>query len=214
MQLGLGGYDVDYLTAKESYCVSWVGEDSESGIHRSEISICSALNNNDCLLRHLDVGKQMSHCIADLEFREGVRYVAKVFIVNNVGLSTEVFSDGFVVDTTPPFTGEIIYINSPKTTDEESAETFTHSQISVQWNGFWDKESGIRTCYACVGTRPGECNIKNFTDARNSTSFIFEDLPLLQGKTYFVSVKAENTAGLTSDVQTSDAVVVDKTGMN
>ena len=44
--------------------------------------------------------------------------------------------------------------------------------------------------------------------------FTFEDVQLIQGETYFVSVKAENRAGLTSDVKTSDAVFVDKTGTN
>lgn len=212
MQLGLGDNDIGYLTAKEDYCVSWAAVDLESGIHRSEISICSELNTNDCLLWRLDVGNQTSLCIADLEFKEGVRYVAKIRTENNVGLYTELLSDGFVVDTTPPFMGEIIYTDIPKQTEEDTAEIFTNSQITVQWNGFWDKESGIQTCYVCVGTQPGECNIKNFTDVRNATSFTFQDLPLLQGERYFVSVKAENRAGLKSEVKTSDAVVVDKTG--
>lgn len=212
LQLGLGDYDVDYLTAKEDYCVRWDAVDTESGILRNEISICSEVNNNDCLLHSLDVGNQTTICIADLELREGVRYVTKIYTVNNVGLSTELFSDGFMVDTTPPLMGDVIFIDSPRKIEDESAETFTHSHIAVQWNGFWDKESGVRNYYICVGTQTGECNIKNFTDARNSTSYTFQDLLLVQGERYFVSIKAENRAGLTSDVKTSDAVVVDNTG--
>ena len=186
--------------------------DAVSGILKSELSICSDINPSDCLLQGFDVGNQTFICIADLEFKEGVKYVTKVRTVNNVGLSTELFSDGFLVDTTPPFIGEILYIHNPWASLNEAEKTFTHSKIAVQWDGFWDDESSIRTYYICVGTQPGKCNIKNFTNARNATTFTFQNLPLIQGETYFVSVKAENKASLTSDVKTSDAVIVDKTG--
>lgn len=212
LQLGLGNSDVDYLTAKEDYCVSWDAMDAESGILTSNVSVCSDLNNNDCPLHSLEVGNQTSICISDIEFIEGIRYVTKVSTENDVGLSTELFSDGFVIDTTPPVLGEVIPPDKQKTTNGETAKTFTHSEIVVQWNGFWDKESGIRTSYVCVGTQPGQCNIKNFTDARHSTSYTFGNLPLVQGATYFASVQAENRAGLRSDVKSSDAIVVDKTG--
>ncbi len=138
--------------------------------------------------------------------------MTRVRAKNNIGLSTELYSDGFVVDSTPPLIGEIIYTKSSSPVVKEAEEQFTHSIIAVQWNGFLDKESGIRTSHVCVGTQPGECNSKNFTDVGNSTSYTFHDLQLVQGTTFFVSVKAENGAGLTSDHKTSDGIVVDKTG--
>ncbi len=214
MQLGLGDGDVDYVTAKDSYCASWDVVDTESGVLKSEVSVCSELDVNDCLLYDSDVGNQTFICVADLEFKEGVRYVTKILTENNIELSTELYSDGFMVDSTPPFMGEIIYIESSSPVVEKAEQQFTHSLIVVQWNGFWDKESGIRTSYVCVGTQPGECNNKNFTDVRNSTLYIYQDLPLVHGEAYFVSVKVENGAGLTSDVKTSDRIVIDKTGEN
>lgn len=212
LQLGLGDGDVDYLTAKDNYCVSWDAVDPESGILNSKVSVCSELNTNDCLLHNLDVGNQTFVCVADLEFKEGIKYVTKIRAKNNVGLFIELYSDGFVVDSTPPLMGEINYLESSSPIVEDATEQFTNSLIAVQWNGFWDKESGIRASYVCVGTQPGGCNSKNFTDVRNSTTYTFRDLPLKQGETYFVSVKAVNRAGLTSDVKTSDGIVVDKTG--
>ncbi len=214
LQLGLGDGDVDYLTSKDSCCVSWDVVDAESGLLKSEVSVCSQFDVNDCLLYDLDVRNQTFICVADLEFKEGVRYVTKVLAENNIGLSSELYSDGFVVDSTPPLMGEIIYTENSNPLVEEAEEQFTHSIIAVQWNGFWDKESGIRTSYVCVGTQPGECNGNNFTDVGNSTTHTFHDLQLVQGETYFVSVKAQNGAGLTSDVKTSDGIVVDKTGEN
>ena len=212
MQFGLGDRQIDYLTAKDSYCVSWDSMDSETDVLNSEVSVCSELDTHECVLYNLDVGNQTFICLADLDFKEGLKYVTKIRVKNNVDLFAELYSDGFVLDSTPPFVGEINYLGSSNPIVKEAAEHFTHSQIAVQWNGFWDKESGVRTTYVCVGTLPGDCNIKNFTDMRNSSTITFQDLLLIQGQTYFVSVKAENEAGLTSEVQTSDGIVVDKTG--
>lgn len=214
MQLGFGDKDIDYLTAKDSYCVSWDGVDSESGVLKSDVSVCFVLDINNCLLHNLNVGNKTVICVADLEFKEGIKYVTKIRVENNVGLFTELYSDGFMIDSTPPFIGEIIHMGSSRTSFEEASEqiTCTHSLIAVQWKGFLDKESGVRNFYVCVGNQPGECDIRNYTDVRNSTAYTFHNLTLVQGETYFVSVKAENRAGLTSDVKVSDGILVDKTG--
>lgn len=214
MQLGLGDKDIDYLTAKDSYCVSWDGMDSESGVLRSEVSVCSELDINDCLLHNVNVGNKTVICMADLEFTQGIKHVTKIRLENNVGLFTEFYSDGFVFDSTPPFVGEIFHMDSWRANFEEASEqiTFTHSLIAVQWRSFLDKESGVRNFYICVGTQPGECNSRNYTEVRNSTTYTFQDLTLVHGETYFVSVKAENRAGLTSDVKVSDGILVDTTG--
>jgi len=214
LQLGEGDHDVDYFTSKDKVCTGWNVVDSESGILKSEVSVCSALNTIDCLLCGLDVGNQTFICMTDLEIKEGVKYVTKVRAENNAGLTTELFSDGFVVDSTPPLEGELTYIESSNPIVKEAAEQFTNSLIAVKWNGFWDKESGIQAYYVCVGTLPGKCNSKNITNVMDSTTYTFQDLQLVQSKTYFVSVVAENRAGLTGDVKTSDGIVVDRTGMH
>ena len=215
MQLDLNDNDdVDYLTAKDGYCVRWNVVDSESGVFKSYVSVCSEFNINDCLLNSLDVGNQTFICVADLEFKEGIKYLTKIRAENFAGLSSELYADGFVVDSTPPSIGEITYIDSFSTMIGEATQHFTHSIIAVEWNGFWDKESGVLTSYVCVGTQPGRCNSKNVTNVGNSTTYTFQDFPLVQGETYFVSVKVENGAGLTSDVKTSDGIVVDRTGIH
>ena len=212
LQLRLGHNDIDFLTAKESYCVKWDVADTESGIRKSEVSVCSKTNPEDCLLQGFDVGNQTSICVSDLEFEEGFKYVSKIRTENKAGLFKELFSDGFVVDTTPPFMSEIVYTHK-SWTSLKGFQVFSHSQIAVQWDGFLDQESGIQRSYVCLGTTPGKCNIKNFTAMKNDTYCIFEDSLLIQGETYFISVKAENKAGLTSEVKTSNAIVVDKTGI-
>lgn len=212
LQLGSPFVDKDYITAKDAYCVSWETVDPESGVLNSEVSVCSAINVNNCLLRNMDVGNSTIICIAELDCQEGVEYVTRIRSTNMVGGVSELSSDGFVVDSTPPIMGEVIHVeNRPPL--EESSQTFTDSGISVEWSGFLDKESGVKKYHLCVGTQPGECNVMNFTDVGNSTSYTLQDLPLVQGEMYFVSIKAENRAGLTSDVKSSSGVAVDKTGI-
>ncbi|XP_022799532.1 uncharacterized protein LOC111337483 [Stylophora pistillata] len=179
---------------------------------KSEVSVCSELDSNDCLLRNLDVGNQTFICTADLDFEGGIKYVTKIKAVNLVGVSTEVFSDGFVLDSTPPLMGEVFFAETSKSTIEGVTKYYARSLISAQWRGFWDKESDVHTSYVCLGTTSGECNTRNFTMVQNSTAYTFADLPFLQGETYFVSVKVENGAGLNSDIQTSEGILFDQTG--
>lgn len=214
LQLDNNDHDVDYFTSKDSVCIGWNVMDSESGVLKSKVSVCSALNTIDCLLYELDVGNQTFICVADLEIKEGVKYVTKVRAENQAGLTTELFSDGFVVDSTPPLIGEVEYTDSSNPIVKKAEEQFTHSLISVKWNGFSDKESGIRAYNVCVGTQPGECNSINMTKVTDSTTYTFHDLQLVQSETYFASVVAENRAGLTSDLKTSDVIAVDKTGIH
>ena len=157
----------------------------------------------------MDVGIRTTICIADLEFQEGVKYETRIRSTNIVGLASELSSDGFVVDSTPPVMGEVTHVENPPL--EESSQ-FTSSGISVEWNGFLDKESGVRTYHLCIGTQPGGCNVLNFTDVGNSSSYSYHDLQLVQGEMYFVSIKAKNRAGLVSDVKSSTGVAVDTTG--
>ena len=117
MQLGSQLVDKDFITAKDAYCVSWETLDPESGILKNEVSICSSINIDDCLLNNMDVGIRTTICIADLEFREGVKYETRIRSTNIVGLASELSSDGFVVDSTPPVMGEVTHVENPPLED-------------------------------------------------------------------------------------------------
>ena len=209
LQINKTERDLDFITAKDQYCVSWETADLESGVLTSQVSVCLATSRGDCLVHATDVGNRTTICIADLEFHEGVEYAATVRVTNNVGLSTEMSSNGFMVDSTAPSMGQVLHNENPTVEGEQ----FTDSLISVEWYGFWDKETGISKYFVCIGTQPGECDVRNFTEVLNSTRFSFEDSALLHEETYFVSVVAENRAGLRSVVKSSDGVIVDKTGL-
>ena len=201
-------FDVDFITAKDQYCVAWEVADLESGIILSEVSVCSTLDPDDCLVQRSNVGNRTSICLADLEFQDGVEYAATVRVSNEVGLSAERSSDGFMVDSTPPSVGEIVHIENPSV----EGEHFTHSVISVTWEGFLDKESGVLGYSVCVGTEPGQCNIRNSSEIVNETRMAIAVSDLAHLETYYVSVMAENHAGLRTTARSSDGVSVDKTG--
>ena len=79
--------------------------------------------------------------MADLDFKGGIKYLTKIRAVNLLGVPAEVFSDGFVLDSTPPLMGEVFFAEMFKSTIEGDTKHYTRSVIAAQWRGFWDKES-------------------------------------------------------------------------
>ena len=99
MQLGQGDFDKDYISAKDQYCASWDAFDSESGVLKSEIAVCSAINSDDCVQQFLDVGNKTFVCIANLQFKDGVQYMTTIRSTNKVSMRirgvASMFGQGF-----------------------------------------------------------------------------------------------------------------------
>ncbi|EDO42273.1 predicted protein [Nematostella vectensis] len=203
--------DTDYLTSAIEYCAAWVSGDDEAGILRSELSVCSTLNPNDCLVKSNDVGNRTLVCVSNLEFVEGVKYTTTIRITNNVGLTATKSSDGFILDTTPPIMGDVEHTETESDPRERSSRRFTSSGVSVKWRGFWDKESAVEKYHVCLGTRQETCDVTNYTTVEGVMSYSFVGLALSHNTKYFVSVEAENSAGLRSPAVSSDGVLFDDT---
>jgi hypothetical protein len=149
--------------------------------------------------------------MSNLKLLEGVKYVTTVRVTNNVGLSTTRTSDGFLLDSSPPITGEISHTtNASDSLDFHNR--FTSTDISVRVHGFWDRESLISKYYICLSKLSGSCNFVNFTDIGNLTEYTFKGISLQHNTKYYVSVIAENEAGLRSSIASSDGVLMDATG--
>lgn len=131
-----------------------------------------------------------------------------------VGLTTVQSSDGFILDSSPPYIGSISHIENAAINIEGTLQHFTASVIAASWRGFWDPESIVDHYLLCVGNKPESCDFMNYTTTGNQTSFQSSKLPLEHSQTYFVSLIAVNKAGLQSSVISSDGVTVDKTGMS
>jgi len=179
---------------------------------RSEVSVCTALDDKNCLVKSADVGNRTLICMSNLAFIEGVKYVTIVRVLNNVGLASVGKSDSFVLDSTPPVSGQILIGKNVSEDEERPEEIFASSSIDVSWDGFWDKETLISKYYICLGNQSGSCDVVDWKDVGLQTSYRFENVDLVHGSTYYVSLVAENQAALKSIVTSSQGIVIDKTG--
>ncbi|KAK3735001.1 hypothetical protein QZH41_001674 [Actinostola sp. cb2023] len=95
--------DIDFLFGDDDVVVNWLGfKDDESGIKNYEVAICDARNLTNCPQQFTDVNNVTSIKITGLDLESGTMYVAKVKSTNYAGLQTEVSSNGFTVDFSPP----------------------------------------------------------------------------------------------------------------
>lgn len=129
-----------------------------------------------------------------------VFYVA-ARVLNGAGTwSQPTVSGPLRIDNTPPTT--------PVVTDDGVYWTNT-SNLHASWIS-QDPESGIDHYTYCVGTTPNSSDIIPWTDTVE-TSIILTGLSLINGQTYYFTVRAVNRAGLVSDVGFSDGIKVDST---
>src|SRR6185436_18315420 len=110
-----------------------------------------------------------------------------------------------VVDNTPPPAGTVFDGPGADIAVQNSTTT-----IVANWSGFVDPLSGILKYEVAVGTTPGGVQVEDFVDVGTATSASRGALPLVEGTTYYVTVRATNLVGLQS-VGTSDGVKIDLT---
>jgi chitodextrinase len=132
-------------------------------------------------------------------------YWFKVQAFNGNGIGT-VFdltvSTVTLPDTVP--SSNIALVNDG--TGEDIDSTQSSSELSANWTESVDNESGISRYLYAIGTTPGETDLVGWTSTSDGTitSVTETELPLVEGVTYYFSVKAENGAGLLSNVTSSD----------
>jgi hypothetical protein len=82
--------------------------------------------------------------------------------------------------------------------------TFNGTQLQANWANALDMNSGIATYYYAIGTFPGGTDVVAWTNNGNNTSVTATGLTLIHLQNYFVSVQAEDGAGMRSPVSFSD----------
>ena len=104
-------------------------------------------------------------------------------------------------DSTPP--------SAPVVIDDGTYST-EQSALHASWSAV-DPESGISRYEYAIGTSAGAQDVLAYTDAGTATEISQRGLPLINGQTYYVSVRATNGAGLVGEVGASDGIIVDYT---
>jgi hypothetical protein len=144
--------------------------------------------------------------VTNLSLRPGHRYYATVRTTNAAGLSTFRFSDGMVVDLTPPEVGTVSDGPGPSDIDVQGSG----ERLEATWHGFVDLESAIAAYEVAVGTIDDAAGIIPFADVGLNTTLSIP-AQLVEGETYVVLVRARNSMGHVSGIARSDGVRVDLT---
>jgi hypothetical protein len=138
----------------------------------------------------------------------GVKYYAKLKVEDNAGNISgySAYSDGVMVDTTPP-TAIISVIDGLEEDIDISNSSYT---LSAKWTGSVDEESGILTYLCSISTSP-DGSFVDWIDVGLSTTITISGLNLISGVTYYFAVKSQNKAKLYSSISISDGVLIDYT---
>ncbi|MBI2930505.1 MAG: hypothetical protein HYY16_02545, partial [Planctomycetes bacterium] len=197
------GPDISYQTSTTTIAANWSGfSDPESGIASYEWAVGTAPGATD-VQAFVSVGASTSASNSSLTLTSGTTYTVTVRAINGAGLSTTASSDGVRVDDTPPAGGTV---NDGPSSDIDW-QNYTW-QLSSNWTGFTDPESGIFSYEWAIGTSPGATDIQPFVSVGTVTSGANGSLSLAAGLTYYVTVRATNGSGLVS-TRSSDGVTVD-----
>ncbi|MFH1855661.1 MAG: hypothetical protein ABH836_00340 [Candidatus Omnitrophota bacterium] len=124
---------------------------------------------------------------------------------DKAGNWSEPISDTIILDTSLPTT--------PVVTDG-GVYTSSTTQLQVGWSGCSDPESNLAAGQYAIGTKLGGTDVKNWTQfmpPASANPFTVSGLTLTTGKTYYISLKFQNGAGLWSNPGCSDGIKVDTT---
>ncbi|MBI2931957.1 MAG: hypothetical protein HYY16_09920, partial [Planctomycetes bacterium] len=194
--------DISFQASTTTLAANWSGfSDPESGISAYEWAIGSSPGATD-VQPLTSVGLATNASNSSLTLAGGTTYYVTVRALNGTGLATTAASNGVIVDTTPPVAGSV---NDGPTSDID-AQNFTW-QISANWSGFTDPQSGIAVYEWAIGSSPGATDVQPFTSL-GTTSAANGSLSLADATTYFVTVRATNGVGLTTTAS-SDGVTID-----
>ncbi len=111
------------------------------------------------------------------------------------------------VDWTPP--SNIAFINDGPAADITVVNTT--DSLRANWGVSNDSNSSISKYWYSIGTSPGATNTQTWTSNWASTAVTAHTLNLTQNSVYYFNVKAENGAGLFSNVISSNGQKVDTT---
>ncbi|XP_066300263.1 uncharacterized protein [Branchiostoma lanceolatum] len=174
-----------------------------SGIQHYEYAIGTSSAGTD-IQTWTEVGFTDHALVTGLILQNSWSYYATVKAYDFVGLSTIAVSQRVTIDITPPLRKDVKI-------DVGGTFHYSRESVSASWEGlFNDPQSGVAGYEWAVGSRPGHADIAPFnrTVDTKATTDPNEPLSLHEGHTYYVSVKAYNSAGLVA-MATSSAVVVE-----
>jgi len=206
--------DVDFVRGLNSIQAKWKCFDHESDIRSQLLGIGTYPGGDD--IRELEELSFLSQTtkenvmsyveFSNVTFLANVRYHVTIRVINGVGMQKTIFSDGILMDMTPP-TVAAMYI---KDGEEGKDKNFSSNMFafSANWKqAFADAESGLSEYLVALGTKPGQGDIKAFHSVGSQTNLTITGLLLESGLRYFVTVVGCNGVGMCVNASSNGAIV-------
>ena len=145
---------------------------------------------------------------SNVQLIQGAQYQATVNCTNKAGLSTNVSSPLFVIDNTPPTQNAPVLVGTSR--DHKWQYQANTDNIRVTWEPFSDPESPVVSYDFALGTKPLQDDIIRWENVDLATWVTQSGLSLDHARTYYVTIRATNAAGLTTAVS-AQGLVIDTT---
>ena len=201
--------DVEYSSDPTTVFGRWDSfTDDVSAI--TECSWCAGTKSGKCdIAGPLSVEKTEASTTGH-NISSGTRVYVNVNCENSAGLTSKSSSNGYIVDTTPPWKGVV----NLKDEDGVSLNGYRRNtvNVSVEWDGFGDKESTIFKYSVSLATQEAIIDGYEhmaFLNAGNRSDISLELFQLLPGVQYRAVVRAENMVGLSTEVVSISKIVID-----
>ena len=206
--------DADFVRELHSIQAKWKCFDRESDIRLQLLGVGTYPGGGD--IRAFEEVSLLSHSTAkdamfyvqfpNITIFAKVRYHVTIRIINGAGLKKTIFSDGILIDMTPP-TVAPQYIKDGKGRKDKNftSERFT---FSAHWEkAFADAESGLAEYRVGLGSKPGQADIKALSTVGSQTNVTISGILLQSGQRYFVTVVGCNRVGMCVNASSNGAVV-------
>lgn len=179
----------------------------------------TVVNNNNFELLHihldnltLDPGsyKHMGEALnvtGNDTFYEASTYYLVVKAENQLGQSVTAISSGVIIDVTEPVLVSVECVDAMYSMTEHASYQGQNHTLAATWE-FTDTESGIEVYEIAAGTSSQATDIVDFSKIGVNSEHKFTDLTLKEDQTYYVTVRATNKAGLSTEA-TCKGITVD-----
>lgn len=196
--------DKKYANWTTTYEANWQPySDNDSPITEYKIGV---KRKNGALVSSgfISVGKQLKGKVTGLSLTSGIEYCALVKGINAAGLSTQATSNCLLIDHIAPQPG-VVNDGASDDIDYQSADNV----FRANWKGFTDGKngSGIMEYMHKITDNSGR-QITNWFSVGLQTKATVTSLNLVNGRSYFITVKAIDKVGHFVEVR-SDGIYID-----
>jgi len=199
--------DIDWTTETTTLSATWTGfSDTYSGIDFYDYSIGTSSGATNVVdWTDNDTNLTITHNSLFLE--NGLTYYFNIRATDLVGnVSATINTDGTTIDTIPSVISSIFEGSTSADLDYQASD----STVILSWTGS-DDASGIEHYEYAIGTTAGGTEMLDWTAAGLALDVLIPTPALLEGTTYFGSVRSYDLAGNLSDIASGDGITIDLT---